>query len=328
MNGTKINIRYLLLLFVFVFAPDTYSAVKISSRLDSAILLMGKQTTIHIEVLQDVSQSGRIINEPLKSDTITDIVKGIEYRGTVRNDTTIISESIQQINRDYLIQSFDSGLYTIPPFKYVVGIDTFKSAPLTLKVIPVQVDSIYDTITDYASIEQINRKWYDFIPEQITDNILLIILAIAIFTGLIIIIYIRKKRRHTGILPNITLPPFELAMMRLSELKGLNLCEKGQEKEFYTLLTDIIREYLIGRFCINALEMTSSQILDSIRKTEVDVISQKHIEKILEMADFVKFAKVRPLPDDNIKIYQTAIEFVKETKPEQSNTIESPQINK
>ena len=74
--------------------------------------------------------------------------------------------------------------------------------------------------------------------------------------------------------------------------------------------------------------MTSSQILDSIRKTEVDVISQKHIEKILEMADFVKFAKVRPLPDDNIKIYQTAIEFVKETKPEQSNTIESPQINK
>ena len=150
MNGTKINIRYLLLLFVFVFAPNTYSAVKISSRLDSAILLMGKQTTIHIEVLQDVSQSGRIINEPLKSDTITDIVKGIEYRGTVRNDTTIISESIQQINRDYLIQSFDSGLYTIPPFKYVVGIDTFKSAPLTLKVIPVQVDSIYDTRTDYA----------------------------------------------------------------------------------------------------------------------------------------------------------------------------------
>ena len=42
---------------------------------------------------------------------------------------------------------------------------------------------------------------------------------------------------------------------------------------------------------------------------------------ILEMADFVKFAKVRPLPDDNLAIYQAAIEFVNETKPVQ---IENP----
>ncbi len=33
------------------------------------------------------------------------------------------------------------------------------------------------------------------------------------------------------------------------------------------------------------------------------------------MADFVKFAKVRPLPADNIAAYENAVKFVEETKP-------------
>lgn len=33
------------------------------------------------------------------------------------------------------------------------------------------------------------------------------------------------------------------------------------------------------------------------------------------MADFVKFAKVRPLPDDNVASYDNALRFVEETKP-------------
>ena len=311
------------MLFCWI-AVDALSTVQISSRLDSSILLMGKQTIIHLEILQDESQVGRIINEPLNADTITHIVNGIEYCGIVRNDTTSISELRKQINRDYLIQSFDSGLYTIPPFKYVVGIDTFESTPLTLKVIPVQVDSLYETIVDYAPIETINHKWYDFIPDAITDNIFWIVVIFIILLGVIAIIYLSKKRRHVQKPKEVSLPPYDLAMLRLSELKGLNLCEKGQEKEYYTFLTDIIREYLVGRFGINAMEMTTSQIKASINKTEVGGVPQRNMTMILEMADFVKFAKVRPLPDDNIKVYQAAIEFVNETKPNQvENNIEN-----
>lgn len=317
MKVDKLNIKYLILFLFIGIAINAFSAVKISSRLDSAILLMGKQSIIHLEILQDVSQTGRIINEPLKSDTITYIVDGIEYNGVVRNDTTTISEARRQINKDYLIQAFDSGLYTIPPFKYVVGIDTFQSAPLTLKVIPVQIDSIYETITDFAPIEPINKKWYDFIPDTISDNIFWIILVLVILFGVFAILYLRKKRQHIQNEKEIALPPYDLAILRLTELKELNLCEKGQEKEYYTNLTDIIREYLVGRFDINAMEMTTSQIKESINKTEIEGVSQKKMAMILEMADFVKFAKVRPLPDDNLVVYQAAIEFVNETKPVQ-----------
>ncbi|MFG6423747.1 MAG: hypothetical protein K1V71_05015, partial [Paramuribaculum sp.] len=35
----------------------------------------------------------------------------------------------------------------------------------------------------------------------------------------------------------------------------------------------------------------------------------------LEMADFVKFAKVRPLPDDNIAAMNQAVKFIDDTRP-------------
>ena len=39
------------------------------------------------------------------------------------------------------------------------------------------------------------------------------------------------------------------------------------------------------------------------------------MRQILSVADFVKFAKVRPLPADNIAAYDNAVRFVEETKP-------------
>ncbi len=44
-------------------------------------------------------------------------------------------------------------------------------------------------------------------------------------------------------------------------------------------------------------------------------MSRPAMNQILEMADFVKFAKVRPLPDDNVKVFNAAIKFVEATKP-------------
>ena len=39
------------------------------------------------------------------------------------------------------------------------------------------------------------------------------------------------------------------------------------------------------------------------------------MRSVLSMADFVKFAKVRPLPDDNVRAMTRALDFVEETKP-------------
>ncbi len=87
------------------------------------------------------------------------------------------------------------------------------------------------------------------------------------------------------------------------------------EKEYFTELTDVLRVYLFGRFGINAMEMTSRQILGALKNNKETRDKRDYIRQILNMADFVKFAKVRPLPDDNIASFENALKFVEETKP-------------
>ena len=317
MNAMKHSAKYVLYILILIIANNSLMAsVSFNAKLDSATLLMGNQTIIHLEILQDESQKGHILNEPKQSDTIIEIVRGVEFTKIVRNDTSIFGNNIQ-INRDYLIQSFDSGLYTIPPFKYVIGVDTFKSKPLTLKVLPVAIDSIYTSIHDYADLEDVESKWFDILPNWVIDYWGLILIIFVIILGIIAVIYILKSKGKSIIPRKKVIPPYELAMIKLTKLKELRLCENGQEKEFYTQLTDILREYLTGRFNINAMEMTTTQIINSLKSNKESQVTNNNMELILEMADFVKFAKVRPLPDDNTKVYQAAIQFVTDTKPEE-----------
>lgn len=309
-------IRYIVLLVVIFGLNCQVSAkVKINATLDSATLLMGNQTIIHIEIVQDVAQKGQIINEPQVTNSLTNLVEGIEFVGVTRIDSSDIGSNRLQINKDYVIQSFDSGLYTIPPFKYVIGIDTFKSQPLTLKVFPVYVDSLYSSISDFAPIETIESRWYDFIPDWITDNLWVIVLLIVLIIGVVAIIFIVKTKMGSIKQTKKVIPPYDLAMIKLTSLKDAKLCEMGQEKEFYTQLTNILREYLAGRFNIYAMEMTTTQIIQALKYNEEIRMTKKNIEQVLQMADFVKFAKVRPLPDDNVKSYQSALQFVEDTKP-------------
>lgn len=109
-------------------------------------------------------------------------------------------------------------------------------------------------------------------------------------------------------------PPYELAMHRLGQLRERRLAESGHEKEYYTELTDILRQYLEGRFGINAMEMTSREIMDRLYDSDVKD-KRDYVRQILHVADFVKFAKVRPLPADNIAAFDNAVRFVEETKP-------------
>ena len=290
------------ILFSLVMLQGTFSAAAnntlINAKMDSTLLLMGKKTAIHVEVVQDKGQKGFFVNEGV--DTLNAFV---EVSERLQADTTDLGNDRIQINRDIIVQSFDSGMYVIPAFKYVIGKDTFKSNELTLKVLPVKVDSL-PNIHDLKPVAEPPFFFSDYLPEFLVKYWWLIILVLVLIAAGI---YAYFKWFKKGELPlrkkEKVIPPYDEAIMKLTQLKSEHLWEAGQEKEYFTRLTDILRNYIDRRFEINAMEMTSSQIIDV------------QLSKILEMADFVKFAKMRPLPEDNEVAYQRALNFVNETKP-------------
>ena len=266
---------------------------------------------MQMEIVQDKGKTGYIlVNE---GDTLT---KNVEIVGWLKSDTSDIGNGREQINRTLILQSFDSGLYTLPPILYVAGRDTFKTNKLTLKVIPVDVDSLKD-IHDYKTTEDPGSKWYDFLPDFITDYwwiyfVVLILLAIGLY------IYYRIKKGKPIRLPFVpvpkVLPPYEEAMQALSELKGQSLWQNGQEKEYYSKITDILRHYINRRFGVEAMEMTTTQILDVLNHEDAKD-AKSELKEILNAADFVKFAKFRPLADENEQVYRLATVFLDKTKP-------------
>lgn len=302
------------ILFSLVMLQCAFSATAnntlINAKMDSTLLLMGKKTAIHVEVVQDKGQKGFFVNEG--ADTLNAFV---EVSERLQADTTDLGNDRIQINRDIIVQSFDSGMYVIPAFKYVIGKDTFKSNELTLKVLPVKVDSL-PNIHDLKPVAEPPFFFSDYLPEFLVKYWWLIILVLVLIAAGI---YAYFKWFKKGELPlrkkEKVIPPYDEAIMKLTQLKSEHLWEAGQEKEYFTRLTDILRNYIDRRFEINAMEMTSSQIIDVLRKNEETMPVNVQLSKILEMADFVKFAKMRPLPEDNEVAYQRALNFVNETKP-------------
>lgn len=328
-NMRKITKKLALFALILLISPLVSLAnvgpISLKASLDSAHIIMGKQTTLHIEIVDNNGVNGAL--PILDADTI---IAEIEVISKSQADTIDLENNRRQINQDIIIQSFDSGLYTIPPIQYIVGKDTFKANPLALKVIPVSVDSL-QTIHGQADVIYPNSRWYDFLPDFITDYWGWILVVIIIILGAILALLLYKKKLPIALTPaQKEIPPYELAIQLLERLRDEKLCERGQEKEFYTRLTDILRSYIDSRFGINAMEMTSTQIIESLNSNNETVDSKSYVEQVLEIADFVKFAKVRPLPDDNVKSYNWALQFVKETKPieESENTIDNSENTK
>ncbi len=280
--------------------------VTFKAKLDSATLLMGKTTTLHLEITQDKDARGFFPGEQL--DTLNAMVEIAERPAA---DTTDLGNNRIQINRDLIIQSFDSGMWIIKPIPYVVNGDTAFCNQLTLKVLPVDVSQMKD-INDIKPVEEVPFNLLDWLPDYWWAWLL----------GLLLIgagIWAYRKYYKKGINPlkpnRKRLPPYEEAMINLQNLKAAQLWQQGQEKEYFTGLTDILRVYIDRRFHINAVEMTSSQIIDTLKKNEETKAVNEQLEMILEIADIVKFANARPLADDNEVAYQRAVNFVEATRP-------------
>lgn len=275
---------------------------KITASIDSTVVEMGSHAVVTLSVV-DPEHKGQVVDLP-ENGTENDAFDFVE----VKTDTTPSGYT-----HTLKIQAWYPGVLTFAPFRYATGADTAVSDIVTLKVLPVEMDST-QTLNPMAGVVNPPRKWYDYIPGW-SVYVLLGLLAAALIAAAV---YIYIMYRRTGaIIPRKAKPidPYAEAMAALGRLRSKRLAESGKEKEYYTDLVDILRVYLQQRFNINAMEMSSTQILDSLRRNPDTRDNQPRIKQILELADFVKFAKVRPMPDDNIKSFNTVEQFVESTKP-------------
>ncbi|MCX4330945.1 MAG: hypothetical protein OSJ24_01970 [Muribaculaceae bacterium] len=291
--------------------------VQVTAKVDSVDVMQGGLRKVEVEVVQPRSLHARWLSDPVDSARrVVELMPGVEVNYSSAIDTTDLGNDRLQLNRTLLIQPWDSGEVVISGIAIVSGIDTFRSAPFALKVYTPDVDTM-TTVHDMMPEAVQARHFWDWLPDVIYNYWWIILLGLLAIAGGVVAYVLNRKGGLRNVFAEAPkpVPPYEKAIAELNNLRVRQLCEKGREKEYYTELTEILRQYLEGRFGINAMEMTTPQIKRAVYATVSEKSASTMMNDVLEMADYVKFARMRPLPEDNTRAFSQAMQFVENTKP-------------
>ena len=305
-----------LLIFVFtLLLPLCAVPQKITAdaRLDSARVLIGDHVNVTLTV---TTPTGTGVIIPALNAQALDTF-GIELVSNSAVDTSVDGSNTTYY-QTLTVTAFDSGNYVFPSIP-VFTLDTQIAAvtsPLHFQVLTIQVD----TTAAFRDIKQPAKEMLTF--KEVLPYLLL---GLAVAAAVLLAVYLVRKfyRKKT---PKKVLPkpkpkvkPHIAALAALEDLRLKHLWQDGQVKLYYSELTDIVREYIDGRWEIDAPEMTSSEILDAVAALNLDKEIYEELRVILSTADLVKFAKWQPLPNEHDTCFKNAVSFVETTK-EQADT--------
>ena len=325
MNLRRFSILCILFtILVTVQATKTFAQqTLIDVNIDDSDLMIGQQTLLHVTVTTDKDKQVLI---PLPGNML---MEGVEVLNIFPPDTADIKNNRMTIRYDLLITSFDSSLYLLPPFAVIDQRDTLFSNQVALKVSSPDVDLEHPE--EFYDIKNVWRP-----PFVLADYYALIYgVLFALFLICVVGYFIQrirnKPKKAEVVEEGPKLPPHEQAMKELREIRERKLWQQGHNKEYYTEVTDTLRRYLTARYGEPAMEKTSSEILEILRNVEPgNKETNNLLKQILHLSDFVKFAKLHPLPDENEITMFNANLFVDKTKQVELNAPifpeESPQI--
>lgn len=282
---SRFTLRASSVLSFLFFLFSIFSSAQVKSSIDSTKIKIGEQITYKIEVEADTTD---LVVFP-EGQTFTPLEMIESYKpDTTRNQATY------NLVKKYGLTQFDSGHYTIPRQKIIIGSKEYFTDSLRVEVNNVLVDStkqgLYD-IKPFIKVDKSRSDWW---------KTALIIIAILAVVAFLMYWFIWRKKPLTEAEEIALLPPYERAKMALQKLDESDYLQQAELKGYYSELTFIIRRYLDEQVYDRALESTTDELINRLNllkdgnQIELSKNDIRNIETILKRADLVKFAKVTP----------------------------------
>ena len=283
---------------------------QVTSVIDSTSIKIGEQITFLVQVETDTTN---LVVFPEGQTFLP-----LEVIESYAIDTTKEDAKYKLIKK-YGVTQFDSGAYTIPRQKIVIGTKVFYTDSLQVEVKNIVVDTtkqgLYD-IKPFIEVEKSPSQWWKYLLQT------LLILSLI---GFLLYWFIWRTKPLTTEEKIALLPPYDRAKLALQKLDETNYLENAELKDYYSELTFIIRKYLDEKVYDRALESTTDELINRLNilkdGNRIDITKDdiKNIETILKRADLVKFAKSAPdveLAKLDRNTIDVEIDQVKEALPE------------
>lgn len=304
------ELTYYFIVTAILWAGNLFSqqnAIAIDSKVDKSTITIGDLIKYTVEV----TRSPEIV---IEMPELASNLGAFEIRDySIHEPKSKNGSVIERI--DYTISTFDVGEFEIPPlvFHYMLPGDSTKNELRTQKI-NILVESLKPS--EAGDIRDIKAPLA--LPRNFRRIIIWSSVGLAFLVLLLTSIYIwRRKRAGKGLLPQKVEPPrpaHEIALDQLKALKASTLLAEGNVKEYYIQMSEIIRRYIEGRYFIVALEMTTCELIQNLRNSEVEPENIQLIQEFLEFCDLIKFAKYSPSDVENDASISKAFELVDRTK--------------
>lgn len=273
------------LFFMFFFFGSWSSFAQVKAEVDTTKIRIGEQINYKIKVEAD--STALVIFPEGQTFMPLETVEALEIDTTKRDAKFLLS-------RIYRLTQFDSGSYTLPRQKIIIGDQPFYTDSLKVDVNTIEVDTtkqkLYD-IKPIIEVEKSESNWWKW---------LLAIIAAVALVAFLLYWFIWRKKPLTEEEEIALLPPYKRAKLALQKLDESQYLLRAEVKEYYSELTFIIRKYLDEKVYDRALESTTDQLIARLQllkegnQIPLSKDTIKNIESILKRADLVKFAKSAP----------------------------------
>ena len=230
--------------------------------------------------------------------------------------TTAINNSDNVImTQNLTLTSFDTGYVYVPEIAITYSKSLQDSIRYTLRTDEKELyvtTVAVDTTEAFRPIKGVMRQ--GFTAKEVFPWVAL---AIIIAGVIYLIIYLKKHKKTKEIVveekKKPTIPAIITARAKLAEMKDNEVWNTPKTKDYYTDLTDIAREYLEGQFEIDAIEMTTDEIMDAVNQLNLSNLTKSKLQDTLTTADLVKFAKANPSAEQNKQSFSDINNFVEDS---------------
>ena len=283
--------------------------VSVEAVIDSIQIFVGQQA--HVTLTATAKENAKVEFPQFKPmEYITPGVEVLDRQELEQQpqDNGFVSRSMV-----YTMTSFDDTLYYIPPMTVKIDGKPYKSKSLALKVLTIEVDTLHaEQFFGPKDVQDNPFQWSDWEWPFWLSVLMLVLLAVAYY------LYLRL-RDNKPIISHIRivkrLLPHQKAMKEIEQIKADKMVSSENSKEYYTKLTDTLRKYIEERYGFNAMEMTSSEIIEKLMASQ-DQKALDELRQLFTTADLVKFAKYSTLINENDANLVNAIDFINQTKLE------------
>ena len=301
--------RLSLCIILIASALAASAQVSVEAVIDSIQIFVGQQA--HVTLTATAKENAKV--EFLQFKPMEYITPGVEVLDRRELEQKAQDNGFVSRSMVYTMTSFDDTLYYIPPMTVKIDGKLYESKSLALKVLTIEVDTLHaEQFFGPKDVQDNPFQWSDWSLPFWLSVLMLVLLAAAYY------LYLRL-RDNKPIISHIRivkrLLPHQKAMKEIEQIKADKMVTSENSKEYYTKLTDTLRKYIEERYGFNAMEMTSSEIIEKLMASQ-DQKALDELRQLFTTADLVKFAKYSTLINENDANLVNAIDFINQTKLE------------